>query len=222
MLGATLQEGLRPGLEGRVLVDVGEEPHVLDPGLTEQTGEPAATVRLGVDVCRDPAHDAVGQRAIRVGHGDGPEVLVLDPDAAAAPGDARHLRDDAQRVGDVQDHGDREHGVEAAALERQRGAVRLAQRDPAARPPASLPRLAQDQAARVNADDAPARARDRGEVTDDDPCAAAHLEDRVAGADGNEAQESPSQARLGRGAPAQLQRGGQLRRVGLRVDVAAG
>src|SRR5918996_1334990 len=87
------------------------------------------------------------------------------------------------------------------------------------RTPASLPRLAQDQTARVDADDAPARARERGEVADDHPGAAAHLEDLVARPDGNEAQEPAAKALLRRRRAPELEALGQLWSVGLGVDV---
>src|SRR5216117_3584943 len=98
---SALEEGLRPRLEGRVLVDVGEEPHPGEPGVAEQAREPPTTVGLGVDVRGDLREDAIGQRAIRMGDGDGPEVLVLKPDSPAAAADARHLAH-AQRIADVQ------------------------------------------------------------------------------------------------------------------------
>src|SRR2546427_10139056 len=44
VLRAALEEGLRPGLEGRVLIDVGEEPHPREPGVAEQADEPTAAV----------------------------------------------------------------------------------------------------------------------------------------------------------------------------------
>ena len=143
-----------------------------------------------------------------MGDGHEPEVLVLQPDTAAAPHHTRHLAHDAQRVGDVQDHGDRERHVEAAVSERQLGAVGLTQRDPAAADASGeLARFAEDHAARVDPDDAPARAHQRGEVTGDGARAAAHLEDHVPGADGDEAQEPAPETRVARGARRRHARG---------------
>src|SRR5256886_14984370 len=123
----------------------------------------------------------------------------------------------------VQDDGDRERHVEAAVLERKLGAVALAQRDPAAGgAPAEPARLAEDQPARVHADDAPAPADQRGEVADDDARAAAHFEDPVAGADGDEAQEPASQALLRPRRAAELEALGELGGVGLGVHVTPG
>src|SRR5439155_3665295 len=75
---------------------------------------------------------------------------------------------------------------------------------------------------RVDPDDAPAPAHQRGEVTGDSARAAAHLEDHVPGADGNEAQEPAPETRVARGARPQLERRGELDRGGLRVDITPG
>ena len=90
-LGPALEEGLRPGLERRVLEDVGEEPHALEPRAQEQAGQAPPAVWLDVDARRHLAQDALGELAVRVRDGDDAEVLVLEPDAAAWPHDARHL-----------------------------------------------------------------------------------------------------------------------------------
>jgi hypothetical protein len=60
-------------------------------------------------------------------------------------------------------------------------------------------------AARIDAHDLSPRADEGGQIAHHDPGAAADLEDALARADGDEAQEAPAQARLGRRAPAHLE-----------------
>ena len=61
---------------------------------------------------------------------DQPEVLILDADTGAGTRDAHHLLHDAQRLLDVQDHGDGEDRVEPTVGEGQSMSVRVPEDDP--------------------------------------------------------------------------------------------
>ena len=68
-------------------------------------------------MAHDAVEDVVGELTIRVRDGQHAEILVLHPDAAAAPRDAGHLAHDRGGIGHVQDDGDGERDVEAARRE---------------------------------------------------------------------------------------------------------
>src|SRR2546428_10448239 len=221
-LGATLEEGLGPRLERRVLVDVRQQANAFEAGAAEQARKPATAVRLEIDVRSDSVHDAIRQLAIGMRDRDDPEVLILHADVPTRPRHASHLTHDLQRIGDVQDDRNGERGVEAPRGERQPRAVADAQHDAGAarRLTAESTRPVEKEPTGVDAHHFASSTHERHQVADDDARAAADLEHAITRADRDEPQEAPPQPGLRRRPAARLEAGRHLLEVRLGIGVA--
>ena len=121
----------------------------------------------------------------------------------------------------MKNDGDGKADVEAPAGERKLVAVALAKTQRrTGDAPRQPPRARKHGAAHVEAGHLTAPAGQRHHVAQNDACSAADLEDPLAGANGHEAQEAPSQPDLRRRSAAHLQSLGELGGGRLRVDRA--
>src|SRR5262250_109955 len=155
---------------------------------------------------------------------EGAEVLVLHGDHAAGPRHVHHLAEDGFGVPHVEEHGDRENAVEAIGRKAQPRAVshRVDEARPEAGTAGETARRARHDLARIHAYHLSPRSHQACGISSDDAGARADLQHALAAADSGEAEEAPSETRLGGGAAARLEVADVALGLALAIDGAVG